>query len=142
MLKMDERLRAELDEDGFTVLESFIQGEELERIRAAVLDVAKHGDGGLVSPIALEMMSYEPVLPYLVAAMGWNIHMRDGLMTNIAPVQEVHVDAGKLCTNWHVDQEEEFQGDGARCEGRRVRPRHTGCARGPRGRCPSPRTSA
>lgn len=110
MLEMDERMRAELDEDGFTVLESFIQGEELERIRAAVLDVAKHGDGGLVSPIALEMMSYEPMLPYLVTAMGWNVHMRDGLMTSIAPAQEVHVDAGKLGTNWHVDQEEEFQG--------------------------------
>ncbi len=111
MLEMDERMRAELDEDGFTVLESFIEGEELERIRAAVLDVAKHGDGGVVSPIALEMMSYEPVLPYLVSVMGWNVHMRDGLMTSIAPAQESrHVDAGKLGTNWHIDQEEEFQG--------------------------------
>ena len=44
MLEMDERMRAELDEDGFTLLESFIVGDELERIRAAVLDVAKHGD--------------------------------------------------------------------------------------------------
>lgn len=111
MLELDERMRAELDEDGFTVLESFIQGAELERIRAAVLDLAQHGDGGVVSPIALEMMSYEPLLPYLVAVMGWNVHMRDGLMTSIAPPQEGRaVDADKLGTAWHIDQEEEFQG--------------------------------
>jgi ectoine hydroxylase-related dioxygenase (phytanoyl-CoA dioxygenase family) len=113
MLEMDERMRAELDEDGFTVLESFIVGDELERIRAAVLDVAKHGDGGAVSEIALEMMSYEPLLPYLVSAMGWNIHMRDGLMTSIAPQQpnqQPSDAASRLGTNWHIDQEEEFKG--------------------------------
>lgn len=33
-----------------------------------------HVPGYQVHPIALEMMDYEPVLPYLVDAMGWCGH--------------------------------------------------------------------
>ena len=113
-LAMTERMRRELDECGFTVLESFIQGAELARIATAARGLAEHGDGGEVHPIALEMMDYEPVLPLLVDAMGWNIHMRDGLMTAIRPRlehqrQQSEVDPSKLGTTWHIDQEEEFQ---------------------------------
>ena len=84
-LAMTEQMRTELDELGYTVLESFIAGAELQRIQSAAQAFAAEGsrrdqDGG-VAEIALEMMDYEPLLPYLVDAMGWNIHMRDGLET-------------------------------------------------------------
>ena len=100
-LALTELQRERLNNDGFVVLESFITGDELTRVTAAVQvrelccsarlrptqtpgltpcllaqDVAENGDGGVVSPIALEMMGYEPLLPYLVDAVGWNVHMR------------------------------------------------------------------
>jgi hypothetical protein len=78
-------MRRELDELGFTVLEGLLSGTELGRVATATWAVAEHGDGGRVAPIALEMMAYEPVMPYLVDAMGWNIHMRDGLFACYPP---------------------------------------------------------
>ena len=101
---LSDQMRRELAEQGFTVLERFIQGAELERIASAVQRLAKYGDGGRVCPVALEMMVYEPMLPYLVDAMGWNIHMRDGLIT-CRPPDEGPIDFGKLATGWHIDQQ-------------------------------------
>jgi hypothetical protein len=105
-LAMTERMRRELDELGYTVLESFIAGAELQRLRSAAQEFAAAGsrretDGG-VAEIALEMMDYEPLLPYLVDAMGWNIHMRDGLETCRAPASGEPADTTKLASAWHV----------------------------------------
>ena len=103
---MTERMRRELDELGYTVLESFIAGAELQRLRSAAQEFAAAGsrretDGG-VAEIALEMMDYKPLLPYLVDAMGWNIHMRDGLETCRAPASGEPADTTKLASAWHV----------------------------------------
>lgn len=106
---LTDPMRRELDELGFTVLEGLLSGAELERVATATRAVAEHGDGGRVAPIALEMMAYEPVMPYLVDAMGWNIHMRDGLFACYPPSSEP-VDFGRLSTGWHIDQQEEFRG--------------------------------
>ena len=106
---LTERMRQELDELGFTVLEGLLTGAELERVATAVREVAEHGDGGKVAPIAVEMMAYEPAMPYLVDAMGWNIHMRDGLFACYKPNSNP-VDFGRLSTGWHIDQQEEFRG--------------------------------
>ena len=113
-LAMTEQMRTELDELGYTVLESFIAGAELHRIQSAAQAFAAEGsrraqDGG-VAEIALEMMDYEPLLPYLVDAMGWNIHMRDGLETCRAPASGEPGDTTKLGSAWHIDQQEEFRG--------------------------------
>jgi ectoine hydroxylase-related dioxygenase (phytanoyl-CoA dioxygenase family) len=109
MVGLTQAMRRELDEVGFTVLEGLLRGPELLRVASAVRAVAEHGDGGAVAPIALEMMAYEPVLPYLVDAMGWNIHMRDGLFACYPP-ESKPVDFGRLRTGWHMDQQEEFRG--------------------------------
>ena len=102
---LTETMRRELDELGFTVLEGLLRGPELQRVAASVRAVAEHGDSGVVAPIALEMMAHEPVTPYLVDAMGYNIHMRDGLFACYPPNTNP-VDFGRLGTGWHIDQQE------------------------------------
>ena len=45
---MTEWMRCELNENGFLVLESFIQGAELARISGAARGLAENGDDGAV----------------------------------------------------------------------------------------------
>ena len=130
-MALTETMRRELDENGFTVLESFLQGAELERISSAMQSFAEDPQGTTtnefkalpsgaeatpgVDSIALEMMDYAPLLPYLVDAVGWNIAMRDGLQVSIPPAVAGGVSGDEtgvptLGTAWHIDQQEEFQG--------------------------------
>ena len=144
-LAMTDTQRRELDELGYTVLESFLSGPTLERVAAAVQadterefaaptswrtwEGKKADQEETVSPIALEMLDYEPVLRYVVDAMGWNIVMRDGLFACYPPAEAADAagermgwmdkpesrppedgDGAKLGVGWHMDQEAEFRG--------------------------------
>ena len=127
-LAMTERQRRELDEWGFTVLPSFFEGPELQRLVREVklwaereqapprdprsLDGRQPG-GGVDTPrverIALEMLDHPRILPYVVDAIGYNIHARDCLLACMPPAAGAAAE-DRLAAVFHTDQEEEFAG--------------------------------
>ena len=141
MLAMTEDQRGQLDRLGFVVLERFIVGEELERVLAGVgAFIARLQDeGGLgpeaavgrrgcacADPMCLELMAYDRMLPYIVDAIGWNVQLRDAILSTAAPpdgsgagtsghpfgdtASPEQAGGGTLSAAWHFDQEEEFEG--------------------------------
>ena len=131
MLAMTEDQRVQLDRLGFVVLERFIVGEELERVLAGVgAFIARLQDeSGLgpeaavgrrgcacADPTCLELMSYDRMLPYIVDAIGWNVQLRDAILSTAAPpggsgtASPAAAGGGTLSAAWHFDQEEEFEG--------------------------------
>ena len=120
-LAMTAQQRHELDENGFVVLESFFQGEELaklvrgvEALRQRNQQSAQTSTDGVpivaeADPTCLELLDHPRVLPYVVDAMGWNIHARDCLFT-AQPPRSGAATPGQLALPWHHDQEEEFTG--------------------------------
>ena len=131
MLAMTEEQRGQLDRLGFVVLERFIVGEELERVLAGVgAFIARLQDeSGLgpeaavgrrgcacADPTCLELMSYDRMLPYIVDAIGWNVQLRDAILSTAAPPPDgdtaspEQAGGGTLSAAWHFDQEEEFEG--------------------------------
>ena len=131
MLAMTEEQRGQLDRLGFVVLERFIVGEELERVLAGVgAFIARLQDeSGLgpeaavgrrgcacADPTCLELMSYDRMLPYIVDAIGWNVQLRDAILSTAAPpggsgtASPAAAGGGTLSAAWHFDQEEEFEG--------------------------------
>ena len=128
-LAMTERQRRELDEWGFTVLPSFFEeGPELQRLVREVklwaereqapprdprsLDGRQPGGGAdtpRVERIALEMLDHPRILPYVVDAIGYNIHARDCLLACMPPAAGAAAE-DRLAAVFHTDQEEEFAG--------------------------------
>jgi hypothetical protein len=72
-------------------MESFLQGEELERVHAECM--AAHGGRNLHlrSPAVLDLLDHEDILGYLVDAAGWNVQCRDCLLGKQEP-RESHPD--------------------------------------------------
>ena len=67
-------------------------------------------------PTCLELMSYDRMLPYIVDAIGWNVQLRDAILSTAAPPPDGDTASpeqpggGTLSAAWHFDQEEEFEG--------------------------------
>ena len=119
-LAMTAVQRRQLNEWGFVVLESFFQGEELDALlqgageleaRLAAASAASTDGVPAVNEVdgmCLDLIDHPRILPYVVDAMGWNIHARDCLFTVKPPRAEAPGD--RLGLAWHFDQEEEFNG--------------------------------
>ena len=101
--------------------QSFFQGEELaklvrgvEALRQRNQQSAQTSTDGVpivaeADPTCLELLDHPRVLPYVVDAVGWNIHARDCLFT-AQPPRSGAATPGRLALPWHHDQEEEFTG--------------------------------
>ena len=50
------------------------------------------------------------ILPLIVDACGWNVHMRDCIFSAAPPRGEDSPGPTALAAAWHFDQEEEYQG--------------------------------
>ena len=115
-LAMSDRQRYELNEWGFTVLESFFQGDELDALVAGVEHLrlrqtaVTSADGvptmRTADPMCLDLLDHPRVLPYVVDAMGWNIHARDCLFSSQPPRAHA-ANPEKLALAWHFDQVEQ-----------------------------------
>ena len=120
-LVMTEEQRNQLNDNGYVVLESFFQGAELDRmlqgveaLKARVEQSANASIDGVptssqVDPLCLELLDHPRILPYVVDAMGWNIHARDCLFST-QPPRAGAKSPDQLALAWHFDQEEEFTG--------------------------------
>jgi ectoine hydroxylase-related dioxygenase (phytanoyl-CoA dioxygenase family) len=121
---MTDQQRDELNGQGFTVLESLLTPSELERLSAAMDEVAEQtrnerGLGpnesvsrrnGLVCHEAIvDLLDHPRILPLVVDAIGWNIQNRDSIFDYKAP-QPGETDPDLLSLGWHFDYEEEFAG--------------------------------
>lgn len=113
----------ELKEVGFTVLESFFEGEEL----SSLLDCARRRRGataprpGTSGNLYVDgtasaqdefmgLVDHPRTLPYVVDALGWNIRVRDVLFAAVQPASEPVAPATGLGAAFHYDQEEELAG--------------------------------
>eukprot|EP01046_Picozoa_sp_COSAG06_P079816 COSAG06_NODE_27200_length_598_cov_1.130261_1_plen_107_part_01 len=82
MLALSERQREEMRVQGFTVMESFFQGAELEAIVSALEASIEAKQSGVVDEVAeifLELVDHPRILPYVVDMLGTNIQLRDAL---------------------------------------------------------------
>jgi ectoine hydroxylase-related dioxygenase (phytanoyl-CoA dioxygenase family) len=113
-LAMTPEQMRELDEQGFTVMESFIQGEELaalvafadsQQSRAPTSTIPESFEGHLF----MDLIDHPRILPYIVDAIGWNVHMRDCIFGPVAPRTHAATPE-RLSAAWHFDQEEEYHG--------------------------------
>ena len=124
MIAMTAKQRDELNEIGWTVLESVLTPEETERLSDAWDDVAdqlrrKQGLGpndsvgsrnGLrLNDTILDLIDHPKILPLVVDAIGWNIQNRDSTFGCQAP-KPSDSDPDVLSLGWHFDYEEEFAG--------------------------------
>lgn len=129
-IAMTARQRKEFDEKGFVILEDFLGDEELERLLAAVDEVAarvRERKGlGPNDPFAvrnalahhaafLDLVDHPRMLPLVVDAIGWNIQIRTTHLDYRPPYpEEVEPgalgagdggdgDAGYRNLSWHPD---------------------------------------
>jgi hypothetical protein len=112
MLALSERQREEMRVQGFTVMESFFQGAELEAIVSALEASIEAKQSGVVDEVAeifLELVDHPRILPYVVDMLGTNIQLRDALFGPV-PSQADRSTPDRLRSGWHFDQEEEFAG--------------------------------
>ena len=124
MIAMTAKQRDELNEIGWTVLESVLTPEETKRLSDAWDEVAdqlrrKQGLGpndsvgsrnGLrLNDTILELIDHPKILPLVVDAIGWNIQNRDSTFGCQAP-KPSDSDPDVLSLGWHFDYEEEFAG--------------------------------
>jgi len=120
-LGLTERHRRELNEWGFTVFESHFQGEELkeltdgaDRLRKTIQASTTISSDGVaaveeIDGTCLGLIDHPRILPYVVDAMGWNIHARDCLFNFNTP-KSGEKNRDRLTLPWHFDQEEELTG--------------------------------
>ena len=123
-LAMTEQQRDELNGQGFTLLENVLAPAELERLSAAMDEVANQArklrdlgpDEGLDLRNAVarheaiaDLLDHPRILPLVVDAMGWNIQNRDSIFDYKAP-QPNAANPAVLSLGWHFDYEEEFAG--------------------------------
>ncbi len=123
-IAMTDQQRDELNEQGFTVLERVLTQPELERVSAAMDEVAdqlrqERGLGpndsvsrrnGLACHEAiLDLLDHPKILPLVVDAVGWNIQNRDSVFDYKLPLPD-DADPDILSLGWHFDYEEEFAG--------------------------------
>ena len=121
---MTEQQQEELNGQGFTILESVLEPAELERLSAAMDEVAdqlrkERGLGpndsvGVRNSVArheaiLDLIDHPRILPLVVDVVGWNIQNRDSIFEYKAP-QPGGSDPDVLSLGWHFDYEEEFAG--------------------------------
>ena len=127
-IAMTEQQEREFDENGFIILEEFLHVDELDRLLAAVDEVAVRvrrernieADGkfsirNLLSHHAafLDLVDHSRMLPLVVDAMGWNLQVRTSHLDYRPPYPE-GVEAGEVGTgegsnagynnvSWHPD---------------------------------------
>ena len=106
MLVVTEAQRRELDDNGFTVLESFFSGDELSELVAAVAAVPV-APRTQVPQVFLDLADHPRILPYVVDLLGWNVQIRDCLFSPVPPRAGT---PDRLASAWHFDQEEELNG--------------------------------
>ena len=58
----------------------------------------------------MELIDHPKILPLIVDACGWNVHMRDCIFSAAPPRGEDSPGPTALAAAWHFDQEEEYQG--------------------------------
>ena len=123
-IAMTKQQKEELNGQGFTLIEGVLEPRELERVTAAMDDVADEiralrgldPDASLslrnsVSrhEAILDLIDHPQVLPLVVDAVGWNIQNRDSIFDYKAPLP-ADADPMKMSLGWHFDYEEEFAG--------------------------------
>ena len=99
-IAMTDQQRDELNGQGFTVLESVLNQSELERLSAAIDEVADQtrkvrglGPNDSVSlrnavarhEAIVDLLDHPRILPLVVDAIGWNIQNRDSVFDYKAP---------------------------------------------------------
>lgn len=110
LLGMTPEQRQDFERDGFLVLPGFFKGEELERLLAAVEEVAGRvrAAKGLADQdhfavrnalahheAILDLIDHPRVLPLVVDAIGWNIQIRTSHLDYRPPYPE-HIHAGEV----------------------------------------------
>lgn len=123
-IAMTDQMQDELNGQGFTVIESVLDLDELARVSAGMDEVADQqrqacglGPKDSVSirnavarhEAILDLIDHPRILPLVVDAMGWNIQNRDSVFDYKAP-QPGDADPDVLSLGWHFDYEEEFAG--------------------------------
>ena len=116
---MTEQQKRDFDENGFIVLEDFLDPDELERLLAAVDDVGakvRHAKGlGPGDPFAvrnalahheafLDLIDHPRMLPLVVDAIGWNIQIRTSHL-DYRPPYPRDLQAGALGSGAGADHE-------------------------------------
>ena len=116
---MTQQQRADFAEQGFVILEDFLTKEELERLLAAVDEVAEKvrnvEDLGPDDPFAvrnalshheafLDLIDHPRMLPLVVDAIGWNIQIRTTHLDYRPPYPE-GMQPGRLGVGDGADQE-------------------------------------
>jgi hypothetical protein len=114
-IAMTSLQRRELEENGFTVLERLVQGEELERIREGMCGCPGGRGAHVASEQVRALVDHPRVLPLIVDACGWNIQVRESIYSVAQPAGGPGAGAGavqpdRLATGFHHDYEEEFMG--------------------------------
>ena len=113
-IAMTERQRHELAVSGFTVLESFLGGDELASTVAAIDRLRdrdpRPGRGCCaVDETCRSLMDHERALELVVDAVGWNIQMRDCIFVVGEPGSPA-ARPDTLAVPWHFDQVGLFAG--------------------------------
>ena len=116
---MTEQQKRDFDENGFIVLEDFLDPDELERLLAAVDEVAakvRRAKGlGPGDPFAvrnalahheafLDLIDHPGMLPLVVDAIGWNIQIRTSHL-DYRPPYPRDLQAGALGSGAGADHE-------------------------------------
>lgn len=111
MLALSEQQREEMRVQGFTVMESFFQGAELDTLVTALEASIESKTRGVdeVGQVFLDLVDHPRILPYVVDMLGTNIQLRDALFGPV-PAHADRSTPEKLRSAWHFDQEEEFAG--------------------------------
>ncbi len=123
-IAITEKQKHELNDLGWTVLESVLTKEERERISTAMDEVADQlrqerdldpdESVGCRNALArhdafVDLLDHPRVLPLVVDAFGWNIQNRDCTFEHGAP-QPRGSKPDTLKLGWHFDYEQEFAG--------------------------------
>ena len=108
MLALTEFQREEMRIQGFTVMESFFQGAELDAMINALEASIEAKQRGVdeVANIFLQLVDHPRILPYVVDMLGTNIQLRDALFGPV-PSRADRSKPETLRSGWHFDQEEE-----------------------------------
>eukprot|EP01052_Picozoa_sp_SAG31_P055961 SAG31_NODE_15748_length_740_cov_1.195008_1_plen_125_part_00 len=108
-MALTDRQREDIRSRGFTVMESFFQGEELQGLVAGLersIQKKELGAGNApVHDVFLELVDHPRILPYVVDLLGYNIQLRDALFGPVPP-RACQATPDRLRSAWHFDQEE------------------------------------
>jgi hypothetical protein len=107
---MTQAQREELNVNGFTVLESVLQGPALQRVIDEVATLPGGRGRHAVSEVCRELMEHPAILPLVVDAAGWNIHCRECILRKDNPRAPTQSGVERLGAAWHFDYHEEHYG--------------------------------